>query len=168
MSLRVIHSILEFHYSPGPLYLLFFYFFSLTTSINSRFTTSDNSKKIIGHVRHTKEVWSAPGPGARQHSSAPTPKGDGTPGARKHRGSTLPTTAKRRLKVESVRAPGPGSTVGRRKITREEGVGFSNPWRRTVGTRRTLAKCLRKVPPAASITQVLNHESQRRRDGFGR
>ena len=54
---------------------------------------------------------------------------------------SFPTTTKRRLPVESVRT-GPGSTRRPRKITREEGVRFSNP-RRTVRTRRTVAKCLR-------------------------
>jgi len=62
MTIRVIHSILEFYYSPGPLYIFVFLFF--LTSINSRFTTSDNSKQNIGRVRHKWARWSVgPGPG---------------------------------------------------------------------------------------------------------
>ena len=63
MTIREIHSIWEFYYSPGPLYIFVFLLF--LTSINSRFTTSDNSKQNIGHVRQRMGACGTRRPGAR-------------------------------------------------------------------------------------------------------
>ena len=80
-----------------------------------------------------------PGPGSTRKPQRPRevvlPESGSTVAPR------FPTTANRRVKVESVRT-GPGSTRRPRKITREAGVRFGNP-RRTVRTRQTVAKCLR-------------------------
>ncbi len=89
---------------------------------------------IIGRVRHKKGSGRRqdPGPGSTRWPQRPREV------VLPESGSTVapnfPTTAERRVPVESVRT-GPGSTRWPRKTTREGGVRFGNT-RRTVGTRQ--------------------------------
>ncbi len=62
-------------------------------------------------------VWSAPGPGARKHTTAPTPKGDGTPGASHGNSRASATAIDRCRSSQSGKAGGAArkTTQGRRR-----------------------------------------------------